>query len=90
MQSLFYKLFPTTHFSKAHLEKLQLDASLPLTAPYKLFNNQKTDWIYWLTEQKPNNLHWPTIKQPMLQQQKKKIEIQRSHFRVFTANKTTA
>ena len=41
MQSLFYKLFPTTHFSKAHLEKLQLDASLPLPAPYKLFNNQK-------------------------------------------------
>ena len=31
----------TTHFSKAHLEKLQLDASLPLPAPYKLFNNQK-------------------------------------------------
>lgn len=72
MQSLFYKLFPTTHFSKVHLEKLQLDASLPSPAPYKLFNNQKTDGIYRLTEQKPNNLHCPTIKQPMLDRQKKK------------------
>ena len=53
MQSLFYQLSPTTHFSKAHLEKLQLDASLPLPAPYKLFNNQKTDGIYRLTEQNP-------------------------------------
>ena len=51
MQSLFYKLFPTTHFSKAHLEKLQLDASLPLAAPYKLFNNQKlTEYIDWLNK----------------------------------------
>ena len=33
--------FQRTHFSKAHLEKLQLDAGLPLPAPYKLFNNQK-------------------------------------------------
>ena len=52
MQSLFYKLFPTTHFSKAHLEKLQLDASLPLPAPYKLLNNQKKlrEYIDWLNK----------------------------------------
>ena len=74
MQSLFYKLFPTTHFSKAHLEKLLLDASLPLPAPYKLLNNQETDGIYRVTEQKPDNLHWPTIKQPMLHRQKKRLK----------------
>ena len=42
-----------THFSKAHLGKLLLDASLPLPAPYKLFNDQKPDGIYILTEQNP-------------------------------------
>ena len=39
-------------FRKIHLEKLLLNASLPLPAPHELLNNQKIDWIYRLTEQK--------------------------------------